>query len=155
MQTLRRTYMVVIKDYDHMTTMIETNTSIVKKNPLNLRAPFCTSTFTSNNLSRCTHQKKKEKKSPLCILYMLMPQILPLLTLTLVHTWYEESTPPPMFASKTLFMIFSVTYYMHCYNYLLKISIFTNKGQIGCLDIRNHHHFYLIKYIKDASIRNA
>ena len=31
--------------------------------------------------------------SPLCILCMLIPQIIPLLTLKLVHTWYEESTP--------------------------------------------------------------
>ena len=31
--------------------------------------------------------------SPLCILYTLMPQIIFLYTLTLVHTWYEESHP--------------------------------------------------------------
>ena len=48
-QTLTRTYMVIIKDYDHMTTMdelIKINISIVKKS-LNLRTPFCTSTLTS------------------------------------------------------------------------------------------------------------
>ena len=32
MQTLWRTYMVAIKDYDYMTTILETNTFIVKKN---------------------------------------------------------------------------------------------------------------------------
>jgi hypothetical protein len=26
-----------------------------------------------------------------------MPQITPLLTLTLIHTWYEESPPPGVF----------------------------------------------------------
>ena len=31
--------------------------------------------------------------SPLCILCMLLSQIIPLLTLTLLRTWYEESTP--------------------------------------------------------------
>jgi hypothetical protein len=32
--------------------------------------------------------------SPLCILCTLMPQITPLLTLTLVHMEYEKSPPP-------------------------------------------------------------
>ena len=32
--------------------------------------------------------------SPLCILCMLIPQIIPLLTFTLAPTWYEESLPP-------------------------------------------------------------
>ena len=32
--------------------------------------------------------------SPLCILCTLMPQIIPLLTLMLVHTWYKESASP-------------------------------------------------------------
>ena len=36
---------------------------------------------------------EKINTSPLCILDTLMPQIVPLLTLTLLHTWYEESTP--------------------------------------------------------------
>ena len=36
---------------------------------------------------------EKNNASPLCILCTLMPQIIPLLTLTLVHTWYEESNP--------------------------------------------------------------
>ena len=30
---------------------------------------------------------------PLCIICTLVPQITPLLTLTLVRMWYEESTP--------------------------------------------------------------
>ena len=36
---------------------------------------------------------EKFNTSPLCILCTLMPQIITLLTLTLVHTWYEESNP--------------------------------------------------------------
>ena len=36
---------------------------------------------------------EKNNTSPLCILYTLMPQRLPFLTLTLVCTWYEKSTP--------------------------------------------------------------
>ena len=36
---------------------------------------------------------KKINATPLCILCMLMSQILPLLTLTFICTWYEESTP--------------------------------------------------------------
>ena len=36
---------------------------------------------------------EKENTSMLCILYTLMPQIIPLLTLTLVHVWYEKPTP--------------------------------------------------------------
>jgi hypothetical protein len=36
---------------------------------------------------------EKNKTSTLCLLCALVPQTIPLLTLTLVHTWYEESTP--------------------------------------------------------------
>jgi hypothetical protein len=35
---------------------------------------------------------EKNDTSPLCILCMLMPKIIRLLTLMLVRTWYEEST---------------------------------------------------------------
>ena len=94
MQTLKRKHMVVIKDYEHMITIDETNTSIVifLAKPL---GPFCTSTFTSWNLIVLldAHAREKNNTSPLCILRMLMPQIVSLRTLTLVHTWYEESTP--------------------------------------------------------------
>ena len=34
---------------------------------------------------------EKIKTSPLCILCMLMPQIITLLTLMLICTWYKES----------------------------------------------------------------
>jgi hypothetical protein len=37
---------------------------------------------------------EKTNTSPLCILRMLVPQITPLLTLTLVHMEYEKSPPP-------------------------------------------------------------
>ena len=36
---------------------------------------------------------EKNDASPSCILCILMPQIIPLLTLTLVCMWYEESNP--------------------------------------------------------------
>ena len=39
------------------------------------------------------YKLKKINTSPLRILYMLMLQIIPLLTLMLICMWYEESTP--------------------------------------------------------------
>jgi hypothetical protein len=36
---------------------------------------------------------EKHNTSPLCILYKLMREMIPLLILTLVHTWHEESIP--------------------------------------------------------------
>lgn len=36
---------------------------------------------------------KKNNASHLCILCMVTPQIIPLLTVRLVHTWYEASHP--------------------------------------------------------------
>ena len=45
-----------------------------------------------NGLFRCTYYRKLIPLS-LCILCTLMPQMIPLLTLTLVRMWYEESTP--------------------------------------------------------------
>ena len=36
---------------------------------------------------------EKNNTSPLCTLCTPMPQTIPLLTLMLVRTWYEESTP--------------------------------------------------------------
>ena len=41
---------------------------------------------------------EKNNTSPLCTLCMLMPQIIPHLTLMLVHMCYEESTPRPVVA---------------------------------------------------------
>ena len=61
---------------------------------LNLKAPFCTSTFTLNSkwLFECTHSRKIV---PLPYKYFvhIVPQIIPLLTLTLVRTCYKESNP--------------------------------------------------------------
>ena len=54
MQILTRTYMAVIEDFDHngeKYELDETNTSIVKIEILNLRAPFCTSTFTLKKIA--------------------------------------------------------------------------------------------------------
>ena len=60
-----RTYMVLIKDYDHMTTMNE-NVNWMKPTHLlsnfaNLRAPFCTSTFTSQKPIAFLDVHTKEK----------------------------------------------------------------------------------------------
>ena len=35
---------------------------------------------------------EKNKTSPLCILFMLVPQVIPLLTLMLVCMWYKSFT---------------------------------------------------------------
>ena len=35
----------------------------------------------------------KNNTSPLCVQWTLIPQIIPLLTLTLVRIWYAKSTP--------------------------------------------------------------
>ena len=70
---------------------------MVKKKSLNLRAPFCTFTFKSNFLITflmyTLEGGGKGNTSLLCILCTLIPQIIPLLTLTLVRMLYEESTP--------------------------------------------------------------
>ena len=54
-------------------------------------------------------------------------------------------------------MIFSVTYYLELRNryiYLLYNSFFiTIKGRIGCLDIMEHQHLYLVQiYINSNKI---
>ena len=58
---------------------------------LNLRAPFCTSTFTLKFLIALlkVHTRENLKNtSPLSILCILMPQIILLLTLTPVYMWF-------------------------------------------------------------------
>ena len=102
MQILRTTYMKVIKNYDYMTTMDEkhefdeTNTPFVKKIS-NVRVFFCTFAFNSITIIAFLDVHTREKQylslKYTCILYMLLPQIIPLLTLTLVHTWHEVCTP--------------------------------------------------------------
>ena len=68
-------------------------THILSNSSLNLMA-FCTSTFTPTKLIAFlnVHTIENEYLS-LYTVCMLVPQIIPLLTLTLVYTWYEESTP--------------------------------------------------------------
>ena len=91
--------MVVITDYYHMTTVDENVnwmkiTHILSTFTLNLRGPFCTSTFTSKFLIIFLNAHlEKNNASPLCVLCKLMPQFTPLLTLTLVHMWYKNSPP--------------------------------------------------------------
>ena len=89
----------VIEDkYPNMTTMVEnvnwneTNTSLVNFSS-NPQHPLPTYLYYEilNNLFKCTHWKYNNT-SPLHILCTLMPQIILLLTLVLVCTWYEEST---------------------------------------------------------------
>ena len=60
---------------------------------LNLGGPFCTSTYTSKFLITILNvQIKENKTSPICILCMLIPQILPLFTFTLV----DVKSPSPI-----------------------------------------------------------
>ena len=70
--------------------LIGTNTSLVKLSSKSW-APLSASTFTSKFLKLTL---EKIKTSPLHIPCLLMPQIIPLLTLMLFPIWYEE--PPPM-----------------------------------------------------------
>ena len=56
-----------------------------------LRAPFCKSRFTSIILITFLNGHTREKQYISLILCMWMPQIIPLITLTLVCMWYEES----------------------------------------------------------------
>ena len=67
----------------------------------------------------------KNNTSPSSILYTLMPQIIPLLTLMLVHTWYEQSKPQghdcPHLTRKN---IFTLTSYDICIStQILKLEI--------------------------------
>ena len=98
MQIITRMDMVVIEGYYHNNGL---KTNWIKLTQLssffflpNLMSPFCTSTFTSNFLMAFLQVHTREKNmSPLFILCTQMPQIIPFLTLTLLHTCYE-STPP-------------------------------------------------------------
>ena len=68
-------------------------THLLSNFPLNLRSS-CTSTFTSKQKKKAfLDVHTREITSPLNILYKVMPQIIPLLTLTLVRKWHEESIP--------------------------------------------------------------
>ena len=58
-------------------------------------APFAHLPLLPKKLTPFLSVRNRETKntSPLRILWTLMPPITPLLTVTLVRTWYEESTP--------------------------------------------------------------
>ena len=72
----------------------ETNTSIVQKVSKPWGGAFLHLPLPKKiKCSFYVYTVEKINTSPLCILCMLMPQIIPLLTLMLVHTWYEN--PPP------------------------------------------------------------
>ena len=81
-----------------MTTMDENMnwmklTHLLSNFSLNLRAPFCTSTFTPRLIiAFSTYTLEKNNTSPLSILCTLVPPTIVLLTLMLVCTWYGEST---------------------------------------------------------------
>jgi hypothetical protein len=64
--------------------------------PSTLYGPLCTLTFTPEKFKRffLMIMLKKSNTSPSRIVCMLMSQIIPLPTLTLLRTWYEESIPP-------------------------------------------------------------
>ena len=89
--------MVVIEDYYPWTILDENMcwmklTRLLVGFPQNLRAPFCESTFTEKFLMALLYvPPKKNNTFPLCILCTKIKKTL--LTLTLVHTWYEESSP--------------------------------------------------------------
>ena len=82
-----------------MTTMDE-NMSWIKPThvestfSLNLRAPFCTFTFTSKLfIAFLKHTLEKIVHVPLCILHTLIPQIIPFLNShSFVH--YMKTLPP-------------------------------------------------------------
>ena len=61
----------------------------------------------------------KNNTSPLGILCTLMPQIIPLLTLMLDHTWYEKSIPQKHCAHLTKKNIFTLTSYNICISTLI------------------------------------
>ena len=91
--------MFVIENYYHMITMND-NVNWMKLTylllifSLNHMAPFCTSNFTSIFIIAFSNIHITENNtSPLCTLCTLVSQIISLLTLMLVCTWYEESTP--------------------------------------------------------------
>ena len=90
--------MVVIEDYYHMPTM-DKNVTWMKLThissifSLNIRAAFCTSTYTIDFLIAILDVHTQENNtSSLCILCTLMPRITSLLKPTLVYTFYEQST---------------------------------------------------------------
>jgi hypothetical protein len=66
--------MIVIEDYYHMMTMDENVnimklTHLISKKPLNLRAPFCTSTFTLEYLIAFLIIHTKENTTPIPYVY--------------------------------------------------------------------------------------
>ena len=76
MQTLTRTYMIVIEDYDRMTTMDEIVNwmkvlHLLPNFSLDLRVPFCTYTFTSKTLIAFlkVHTRGKEHLSLMYTMY--------------------------------------------------------------------------------------
>ena len=85
MQTLIKMDKVVIEDYYRVTIMDENMnwmklTHLLSLFSLNPRAPFCTSTFIWTFLITLLNVHTRENTtSPLCILCMLLPQIIPFL----------------------------------------------------------------------------
>ena len=96
MQTLTRMKKVLTEDYHHMTRMDENVncmklTHLLLNFPLNLRAPFCTTTFYFKVLIAFLNVHNRDNNTfLLCKLCMLISRIIPILTFRLVHTWYEE-----------------------------------------------------------------
>ena len=97
METLTRMNKVVIEDYYHMTKMDE-NILWMKLIylflifSLNLSSPLLYIDLCFKNLIAVLNIHPREKQYLLLMLCMLMPPIIPLSTLMLVSTWYEEST---------------------------------------------------------------
>jgi hypothetical protein len=85
---------VVIEDYYHITIMDETNTYIVKFSS-KPQGPLLYINLYFNILNALFEDTQQRKVIHLPYVYYvpLMPQIIPLLTLTSVSMWYEEFTP--------------------------------------------------------------
>ena len=91
---------VVIKDYYHMTTMDKNIIRIKLAHSmsfcsLNLKSPllYIYLYFKIKYILFYMHTLEKNNTFPLRILCTLVPQLIPLLTLTLVCTWCEISSP--------------------------------------------------------------
>ena len=58
----------------------------------------------------------------------------------------------------TLNIIFSVTYYLRLHNiiiiYCITLFFSFNGGQIGCVDIVEHLHIYLVKMLHKKQLKN-
>lgn len=98
---------------------------------LNLRAFFCTTTFTPkfSLIHTLIVYTRENNTSPLCISCTLVLQIIPLSTLTFIGTQYEESTP-----WETTLKLSSLQNLLILYNLII---MFTNFYRLNCVALAN------------------